>query len=378
MRVLALSDIPLDSPRAHAINVIKTAGGFLRAGHEVLLCARVPRHLQAHEALSALGEERLSVSLTRDTTPSEHDGGIAFAREIARIAQELRPDLVYARHFHGAMACASLGIRTVLETHAYRGDQNPALLASLRATRTSALTIVTISHRLREDYIQRGADPARVHIVPDGVDTDLFARPDDIGPSPLGDGTSASVVYTGHLYDAKGIPTMLEAARLDDGGAWTLHLVGGLEEDIARVSRAVRERGIDRVVVHGRVAHVHVPAYLWHASVLLLIPSAREASKDWTSPVKLGEYLASQTPIVCSDIPALRDWVPRDLVEWCEPDDAGSLVDAVRRSLDLCDEIRADRACRALALAGRLSYRNRARTIVRCAAGDRPALRIGA
>lgn len=377
MRVLALSDVPLDSPRAHAINVIKTAGGFLRGGHEVLLCARAPRHASAQEALASLGEERLAVSLTHETIPSEQDGGVAFGHEVARIAQELRPDLVYARHFHGALACASLGLRTVMETHAYRGDPNPALLASLKATRSIGLTIVTISHRLREDYIQRGADPARVHIVPDGVDTDLFARPDDIGPTPLGDGPPA-VLYAGHLYDAKGIPTMLEAAGLAGRSAWALHLVGGLDEDIARTAEIVRERGLDHVVIHGRVAHVRVPPYLWHASVLLLTPSAREASKDWTSPVKLGEYLASQTPVVCSDIPALRDWIPRDLVEWCEPDDPQSLADAIGRTLDLCDEIRADRACRALALAHRLSYRSRARAIVRCATGERPALRIGA
>ena len=40
MRVVAASDIPIGSHRAHAINVFKTAGGFARLGCEVLVCCR--------------------------------------------------------------------------------------------------------------------------------------------------------------------------------------------------------------------------------------------------------------------------------------------------------------------------------------------------
>jgi len=261
-----------------------------------------------------------------------------------------------------------MGLPTVLETHAYRGDQNPALLQAFEATRTLGLHITTISQRLLDDYAARGADPARLHVVPDGVDIELFARPDNPGPSPFDPGSPVAL-YAGHLYDHKGIPTIIDAAERCPSIAF--HLVGGLGSDIRRTRQIVADRALDNVHIPGKVPHATVPSLLWHADALLLPPSAREPSKDWTSPVKLGEYLASGTPMVCTSIPALGDWIPRDLVEWSEPDNADALASATTRALALCDEAIADRACRALALAQGFSYPSRARSIVSIASEGR-------
>jgi glycosyltransferase involved in cell wall biosynthesis len=171
-------------------------------------------------------------------------------------------------------------------------------------------------------------------------------------------------VYVGHLYDYKGIPTVLEsAARLPDVH---FHLVGGWPEDIHRQQRRTQELRLASVTFHGLKPHSAVPRFLWHADVLLLPLSQHHPSAAWTSPLKLGEYLASGTPVVATDVPALRDWVTDDEVEFVPPDDAGALAEGIRRVLR--DKARAEQLRVAgLRKAQDFSYKRRAIAILeRC------------
>lgn len=351
MRITVASEIPLDSPRAHAINVVKTAGGFARLGLDVTLCVRPPSGSIA-AALHALGEPDLRVELIEDAGPE------AFAHRAASRAG----DLLYARHFHAAIAGLGLGVPTLLETHAHINDPNPMLQAAIEAT-TRGLALSTISHRLREHYIARGGAASRIAVVPDGVDPAMFARPAALPPSPLA-GAGPHIVYAGHLYDAKGVPTMLEAAALLPALSFTL--VGGLPEDIARHGPSAPAN----VRLHPRVPLAQVPPFLWHADALLLVPSATDPSKDWTSPVKLGEYLASGTPLICSRIPALLDWLDDRHATWCEPDDAAALAAAIEHAVAMPTELgRSERLLRAESL----SYRSRAERMLALLGVEVPA-----
>jgi len=72
--------------------------------------------------------------------------------------------------------------------------------------------------------------------------------------------------------------------------------------------------------------------YLKAADVLLLPNSANHAESKITSPLKLFEYMASETPIVASDLPTvthvLRDGENAILVE---PDNVAALVQGIRK-----------------------------------------------
>lgn len=366
MLITVISEIELGSPRAHAINVIKTAGGFQRLGHEVIvICRRPADGRSAEEAASDYAEANLRFVFAPEGLERAEDPGEAFGIWASRAVSSIRPDLIYARTFWAPLICAERGLPTILETHAYAGDTNPLLLACLKAAvgpPVATLRVVTISARLRDYYLSCGASPNRVHIVPDGVDLDLFMPPDG---TPAGDGP---VTYAGHLYDYKGVPTILAAAR--EAPHIPFDLVGGLPEDIERNARRIRKMRLDNVTVRGRLPHAQVPPLLWNASALLLPPSAREPSKDWTSPVKLGEYLAAGPPIVASDIPALRDWVDEPVVRWFTPDNPRSLIDAIEGALGETAIRRGARRERAERLARQFSYPERARAILAAARID--------
>ncbi|MFG0327882.1 MAG: glycosyltransferase [Phycisphaerales bacterium JB037] len=369
MHIVVVSELEIGSRRAHAINVIKTAGGFARLGHRVtLLCRSGEGEVSAY--LHELGEEGLEVELW-DGPAGTAGGSRAMGDWACARALALGADAVYARHFAAAVACSRAGLATTLETHAYVGDANPMLVEAVRATRggrgRSLRSIVTISDRLADWYAQLGADASRIGVIPDGVDVERFARPGTLEVAdPLREGREDGrpiAVYSGHLYDYKGVPTVLDAAAL--ASDWDFALVGGMPEDIERTRARVTERALANVRVIGWVPHREVPGYLWHADALLLPPSAREASKDWTSPVKLGEYLASGRPIVASAIPALRDWLGDDEAIWFTPDDAASLVEGLSLVRTMPGSVRESLRMQGQSRAREFAYARRAERILR-------------
>ncbi|MEA5559560.1 glycosyltransferase, partial [Nodularia spumigena] len=169
---------------------------------------------------------------------------------------------------------------------------------------------ITISEFLKKGYVKRGAVEEKILVLPDAVDFELFAYTGFAEKNPYLKFKGKQVVYSGHLYDYKGIPTLLEAAKKLEN--ITFHCIGGLEEDIERHKIFCKSENISNVVFHGMYKHQDVPNYLW------------------TSPVKLAEYLASKKPVLVADIPALRDWLDENSVFFYEPDNSYSLIENIK------------------------------------------------
>lgn len=354
---------------AHAINTVKMAEGFARLGHDVtVLCRRGPRGKASPQELTAC--YGLTETLRWAQLPQrvffravrEHRG---FSLLALPTLLRRRPHLVYARSYSVPALTSRIGIPTVAESHAHPDNESAPFLRMVHAARRPAFRLwVTISRRLADFYRSLGVPEEKLAVLPDGVDLDVFRRPDTPPPSPYAT-KGANITYVGHLYDYKGIPTVLDAATLLPG--FQFHLVGGLEEDVLRQKALAQKKGLSNVSFYGMKPRSELPPFLWHADALLLPPSRHHASAAWTSPLKLGEYLAAQAPVVASDIPALRDWVTDEEVEFVPPDDAGALAAGIRRVLD--DKDRGRQLCRAgISKAETMSYDLRAGHILeRCA-----------
>jgi glycosyltransferase involved in cell wall biosynthesis len=87
-------------------------------------------------------------------------------------------------------------------------------------------------------------------------------------------------------------------------------IIGGHEKepDLARVkARAGQLNCASRITFTGLIPPAEVAARLRAADVVTLPNPSSAISREFTSPLKLFEYMASGRPIVASDLPALRE-----------------------------------------------------------------------
>lgn len=368
MRILVAAAFPAGAPYAHAIHTCKMAHGFAKLGHEILVACRRPRRAGRRHPETLCAQLGIREPVAWCQLPWSVGERTRFAWGAAMVASRFRPQMVYARNYVAPCLTSRLGLPSAVETHAHPHNRTRPFLRMLRATRhRNFRCLVTISPYLAGHYRQRGVPPQKLVVLPDAVDLELFRPPAALPPSPY-HGPGPHVVYAGHLYDYKGIPTILSAAARAPHVRF--HLVGGLAEDLRRQRQRIGRMGLTNVQLHGPRPHAAVPRFLWHADALLLVPSAQHASARWTSPVKLGEYLASGVPVIASRIVALRRVLNDQVVRFVQPDDPADLATAVS---DLVADTAA--GCRLARAAARsaeeLGYERRAQKIVEAvSAGD--------
>lgn len=377
MRVLVAAGFEAGSHWANTINSVKMAEGFARLGHEVaIICfASLDGGKKPVEELAKMyGLEKVVkwVQLPPKVMGKRVDVHWGFSSMALVVCMRFKPDFVFSRNYIFPYLTSKLGIPTVAESHAHAGNRTRPFLRVIRgAGNKNYRKLVTISRVLVEHYQKLGVPEDKLLVLPDAVDLHLFERPERLPENPY-QNPGPHIVYAGHLYDYKGIPTIIEAA--ESLPEYEFHLVGGFPEDVKRHKGIVREKRLQNVYLHGLKQHSEMPPYLWHADVLLLPPSQYHPSAAWTSPVKLGEYLASGTPVVATSIMALREWLSEEEVEFVEPDDAKALAKGVKSVMDDKDKTK-QRIRTGLKMARTLSYETRVRRILNACGYDQD--RIG-
>ncbi len=343
MRVVYISHGDVPSRWAHSFQAMKMADAL--AGQVVwleLLTAGSVRRSAVHDVPlqswygvgPRLRVVRLPVTWRLREPFFTRAPGARFERAAAWYARWRRPDLVYTRSKRVALRCIRLGLPTLIETHGSpkgRPAQESAFAAlAAVAAEPSLRGVVTVTEYLRRQYLELGIPERKLGVFPDAVDPAPFdAAPDrDEARRQLGlPARGAVAIYCGHFYQTKGVPCLVDAARLAPEISFCL--VGGTPRDIA----AMRQRGdgARNLRFEGFLPQRLVPTYLAAADVLVLPNSARSEHAWATSPLKLFEYMAARRAIVASAIPALDIWL-RDGVNarLVEPDSPEALARGVR------------------------------------------------
>lgn len=264
---------------------------------------------------------------------------VTFALACARHLRRSRAGVVYTRDL-AVLGLTRLpggaGKRWYLELHdAPRGAAR--LAWRLVAPRLAGIVCITegLAHWCRT----HGAGGLPLVVAPDGVDPARFAAapPQAEARRLLGLPQDRPVAcYAGHLYRWKGVYTLAAAARLLPP-EWLVCIVGGVGEHLEALRRYVaRASGGAEVRLPGYVAPAQVPLWLAAADVLVLPNSAQDPiSREYTSPLKLFEYMAAGRPIVASDLPSLREVLTHSRNAWLvHPDDPAALAAALRTVRD--------------------------------------------
>lgn len=232
------------------------------------------------------------------------------------------PDVVHAHcAYVDGLAAAEYahrrGCPLVLTVHGndikHLPEEHPRIRARVTEALERAAAVIAVSQELAGRAAELGASPARLHVIPNGVDCQAFACAGHRQPGV----PTWRLMYVGRFAEAKGIGVLLEAfARLRSRGRNVeLELVGGASATgtAGRFIRHAEALGIgDRVSFADEVPWTELPARLGRADIFVL-PSYSEGL-----PLVLLEAMACGLPIVST-----RCGGPEEIVN----DRVGVLVD---------------------------------------------------
>ncbi len=353
MRILHLLDhgLPLHSGYTFRTRAILSAQ--MRRGHEVAAVtgtrhgdARVPR-----ETIDGIDFYRTNHRPVLPPPLGELAEIAAFARRIAQVVDEFRPDVLHAHSpvldaLAGLLVSKRRGIPLVYEIRAFwedasvgngTGREGSARYRATRALETFAVRraagVAVICDGLRGDLIARGIDADKIIVSPNGVDLTLFGEPparDPVLAADLGL-TDETIGFVGSFYDYEGLDHLIAAmpALVARRPNLRLLLVGGGPVEGARRAQAAASSARHAIRFVGRVPHGEVERY-YGCIDLLVYPRRHMRLTDLVTPLKPLEAMAQRRLVAASDVGGHRELI-RDGITGTlfAPDDPAALAVAV-------------------------------------------------
>jgi len=228
-------------------------------------------------------------------------------------------DLLYERYslfsIGGCTFARKHGIPFVLEVNAplvYEASRYRELVMDDLAREvekflfSAADCVITVSEELQK-YVQGVAPAARVEVVPNGVNIELFKEQHDMTTwrSRLMAKSEKDflVTFVGSVKPWHGVDLLIDAVELiiAKGEQVSLAVVGNGGTFHDELINSCKERGLNNAVTFtGAVPYESIPAVMGASDVL--VAPYPDLSQFYFSPLKVYEYMAAGKPIVASRI----------------------------------------------------------------------------
>ena len=199
-----------------------------------------------------------------------------------------------------------------------------------RILRTADAVVASSEHERSAMVELYGAERATIHVIPPGIDLDLF-RPVDrtTARDRLHLNGDKIILAAGRMDPIKGFDTLLDAASMLDSRSHSrVILIGGNHNDkeLLALQSQARDLGIaDRVDFVGAVPQQDLPTY-YSAADVCVVPSRYESFGFVAA-----EALACGTPVIASKVGGLPSIVHDEenglLVPWRRPEALAERID---------------------------------------------------
>jgi PEP-CTERM/exosortase A-associated glycosyltransferase len=277
----------------------------------------------------------------------------ALADRVTEVARQFQPDVIHAHSpvldaVAALRAGKRLGVPVMYEIRAFwedaavgngTGSEGSLRYRATRWLETRAVrqadAVAVICDGLKGDLIDRGIDPAKIMVSPNGVDLTLFGEPlprDAALAAELGLAVDDDVVgFIGSFYDYEGLDDLIAAmpALVATRPAAKLLLVGGgpMEQALRAQAAASPVAGAIRFV--GRVPHNEVERYYSLVDVLAY-PRKKMRLTDLVTPLKPLEAMAQRRLVAASDVGGHRELIrDGDTGTLFAPDSPAAIADAL-------------------------------------------------
>lgn len=340
-RVFYVGSPEIFSRGASAIHVMKMCQAMARLGvATTLLIPAYRSHGELYQYYGVQSSFRI-VSFPYFSNSSVRNITHGVAAAVYAGGRKAEFDLAVTRNIVFASVAANFyRIPLVYDAHHPLVTGARMLFRSFRSS-PNLVRFTANSRGLGNIYLKEGLPPEKLVVAHNGVDLEGYrslpgkakARADLGLP-----GDRKIVCYSGNIYEGRGIEYLIDIAPSMKEVKFLV--VGGLEEDVRRCRELASAKDAGNIKFTSYVSHHMVPLYLAAADVLVMPYTSQMTirggtqAQEFTSPIKLFEYMASGRPIVATSIPSvseiLKDGVNAVLVP---PDSAEALERGINRAL---------------------------------------------
>ncbi len=258
-----------------------------------------------------------------------------FIRRLIKYIPRISPDLIYIRHLKLANALIRKvpDIPVIYEAHEVFSDtvsskKQKSVFAQELFVIKNAHAIITNSQATAKRLQQLYGRINNVKVLHNGVN-----YPETLMNKPWKE-LGQHIIYSGSFFGWKGVDDLLNAsAHLPDSH---ITFIGGSKTDLIKNSKLKLPNNLTTL---NRISQKEVMEIL-EASCIAILPNRPDTDSNFTSPIKLFEYMAAGCAIVASDLPSIREVLDEDDAEWFKAGDSKSLLQAIQSLIS--DPIRAE------------------------------------
>lgn len=249
--------------------------------------------------------------------------------------------LITTRSLEVAVWSTRLRIPVIMESHNFSKIEVHRMFpvwVSFTKKSTYPVSMIVTTKAAKISYINKGIPESRIIVLPNGVDVERFNKVNITEQKFEVEGRdilTPDVTYCGSLQHGKGIDQLIDAAALLKDAKFMI--VGGTNAQISKYKSLLKSRNIDNVFFSGHVSQSQVPQFLARSRVLVLpnTTNATAHSPEYTSPMKMFDYMASGKPIVASDMPIFHEILRhKHNAFFVAPDSGKELANGIQYLLD--------------------------------------------
>lgn len=350
MRIAYVNHSRFPTEKAHGFQTAQVCEALLDLGHEVTLYCPMFQNPITAAAQQYYGLRRpLSVQSVGhfDAFRSRFIPGFlgfivsmrSYGKAIQRHLSAARFDLLYTRSPLLLDALLRAKIPVILELHSIPRFGKKRFVDACNRCRA----VVCLTSPMSRALAAMGVDRERLLVEPDGVDLRRFQGLPDPAAAKWRWKLPADrpvIGYVGSLSTRetleKGVRELIDAAAiLKRSGTQRplLWIVGGPDRWKKFYEDHAQAKGLTSVDVRfeGRIDASAVPAAI-AACDLCVYPAPKTDHPYFvrdTSPLKLFEYIAAGRPVVCADLPPIRDVVSEQSARFFRAGDTEDLAAAI-------------------------------------------------
>lgn len=194
---------------------------------------------------------------------------------------------------------------------------------------------ITVADYLKQELIKIGFPEQKILVLENAVDLNRFEKITNNKKSirkklnlPL---DKKIILYAGKLRSYMGINDILDAAKLlERNKDISFYFLGGVKKHVnIWINYAIRNKIKADINFLGIVPYKLIPYYLKAADVLLAPYSNETYSLNYMSPLKIFEYMASNTPIIATKAGRINELCSNNQFLLTNPDDPIDLSEKI-------------------------------------------------